>query len=200
MSPRVIVGSILATDSSAYFELLAETGVQLDLHGVLSSAEERKEKYGTEPKMRLLMAKVFLHTADISGPTRDFKQAERMAMSVAEEFFFQGAQEKALQLRVSPFMDKDNPQVPKYQLNLIEFIVAPLVATVGQLFPELGRLKDNLATNSASWALRWQEENSMSEPGWDGGGVEGAQKQVENIHRILGVEGVMAESGITSRY
>lgn len=47
-------------------------------------------------------------------------------------FYFQGDDEAALGLQVSPFMDRNNPQLAKLQESFINHLVAPLCNAYGE--------------------------------------------------------------------
>ena len=51
---------------------------------------------------------------------------------IVEEFFQQGDRERQLGLPISPFMDRENPKIPRSQINFIEFICAPVYHSVGE--------------------------------------------------------------------
>lgn len=148
---KMIIAAVLATDSAAHYRLLGEIAVLAEVKssqqpgGIMPrTAAARAEAFGgSDDKARLLLGRTLVHAADVSGPARAFKQAERIARQLSDEFLLQGDHEKALGIPVSPFMDrrKRMPEVPKLQISLIEFIVAPLTAKVVEIFPELDRLR-----------------------------------------------------------
>ena len=59
---------------------------------------------------------------------------------------------------VTPFMDRRITKINKMQLTFIQFIVAPLFATVRDLVPEIKPMCRSLANNAQSWAMRWRED------------------------------------------
>ena len=72
-----------------------------------------------------------------------------------EEFFAQGDEERARGMPISPMFDREATLVPQCQVNFIEFVVGPLFAGIGRIFPELQQLGRNVCANRRIWGERW---------------------------------------------
>ena len=66
-----------------------------------------------------------------------------------KEFFFQGEQEKALGLPVTPFMDRPNASIPKAQLGFLKYLCLPLFQGICPAIPALTVATDHMNDNIA---------------------------------------------------
>ena len=66
---------------------------------------------------------------------------------VFKEFFFQGEQEKALGLPVTPFMDRPTASIPKAQLGFLKYLCQPLFKAMAVAIPSLEVACDCMAEN-----------------------------------------------------
>ena len=82
---------------------------------------------------------------------KNFDQAKHWAQMVQEEFFCQGDLEKENKLAVSPFMDRDNPALPRMQLNFLDFLVSPLFASVKTLLPKIEYMCGKIEEAKKKW-------------------------------------------------
>lgn len=64
--------------------------------------------------------------ADINGPCKYHDIHVRWTYRIAEEFYEQGDEEAELGLPISPYMDREHPQLAKLQESFINHLVAPL--------------------------------------------------------------------------
>ena len=98
---RQVVEMILATDMAKHFELLAQFRVAV-----------------TSPKLdeesnRFFLYKILLKCADIGHSAKVTDLHEKWSLRVMEEFFKQGDAEKAENLAVSMFCDRDSTDISK---------------------------------------------------------------------------------------
>ena len=112
----------------------------------------------SEEKERHFILELCLHCADVSNPYKPFALCEKWAKLVAEEFSLQGDREKAEGLEVSPMCDRFGINLPNFQMGFIEFVVAPLILTVVQLFYPLHPIGDNILKNFLEWGKKRCEE------------------------------------------
>ena len=114
-----------------HFDQISKTKVFLEVNGDdcrrFCRGENVKIECLSDEKNRLFFLEVLLHTSDISNPFKPFFICEKWADLVVEEFFQQGDKEAALNLDISPMMDRKNTNMFNMQLGFIEFVVSPLV-------------------------------------------------------------------------
>eukprot|EP00929_Paragymnodinium_shiwhaense_P000218 TRINITY_DN100467_c0_g1_i1.p1 TRINITY_DN100467_c0_g1~~TRINITY_DN100467_c0_g1_i1.p1 ORF type:complete len:1774 (+),score=431.20 TRINITY_DN100467_c0_g1_i1:236-5557(+) len=114
-----------------------------------------------EAENRQFLRATFLHTADISNPTRTFVTCKEWAKCIIEEFFEQGDAERSLGLPVSPLNDREKTNFPLSQVGFIEFFVAPLVMAAARVLPPLQTdMLENLMVNVRRWAEDWRDETN----------------------------------------
>ena len=127
---------ILNTDAAKHFELLALFREGLE-----------KKKMG-----RSLLGSMLLHLADVSNPCKQPMVAAKWAFAVQEEFFRQGDKERELGMDVSPFMCKDDENLPKMQNKFTEFFVAPMLDMMSEFLPKVDVVfGPPLRVNTAFW-------------------------------------------------
>jgi len=93
-----------------------------------------------DPRHRLFIGRLILHSADISGPVHSsFEVAADWAVRVAAEFTKQSEKEQLLQLPVTPYMQGLDSQykIAKMQVGFYQFMVMPLFHILGKLFYNL---------------------------------------------------------------
>jgi len=96
-------------------------------------------KHGLEMKQlsRGLLSSMILHIADVSNPTRPGPVSRQWAFAVQEEFFRQGDKEKELGIAVSPFMDREQENLPRMQGAFIDALVSPAFHLVAEFLPKI---------------------------------------------------------------
>lgn len=135
---QLIVGLVLGTDMSKHFEdfakfkaRLAQIRPQQDMS--LRSIPSLGHLQPQAPVALITVAtdaqfflQIAMHTADVSNPAKPLVHYRRWVTMVMEEFFGQGDQERDRGLPISTFFDRRQPNIPKFQLGFIDFIVLPL--------------------------------------------------------------------------
>lgn len=121
----LIIEAILATDLKRHFEILAEFNAKVN------DADAPGIDWTNETD-RLLAMQMCIKLADINGPCKIHNIHVQWTYRIAEEFYEQGDEEAALGLPISPYMDRNNPQLAKLQESFINHLVAPLCNAYGE--------------------------------------------------------------------
>uniref|UniRef100_H2ZBQ7 PDEase domain-containing protein n=1 Tax=Ciona savignyi TaxID=51511 RepID=H2ZBQ7_CIOSA len=117
----LVVEAILATDLKKHFVILSQFGVKSQNgKGISWSADED----------RLLVCQMVIKLADIGGPAKKRNLHMTWTKAICEEFFIQGDEERELGLPVSPFMDREQPQVAELQRTFINNLIKPIVQSM----------------------------------------------------------------------
>lgn len=101
---------------------------------------------------RNIVLVVGLHLSDIANPCYKWNDYFRWTKKLIEEWYKQGDRERALNLPVSPMMDRHKPNVPRGQVGFIDYIVKPLLGEWIKLFPATATLNRHLQENRDRWA------------------------------------------------
>lgn len=132
----VFIEAILATDMSKHMDIIRKF---VNLESPFHRCSETN---------RLAVMRLLMKAADISASVRKGHLAETWGKRIVEEFYQQGDKEKALGMKVSPFMDRDHPDMERVNYNFVVYLVIPLFSTLSTLLPALGsrvRMADVLA-------------------------------------------------------
>ena len=140
-----IIFMVLGTDMAHHFDHLGQFQAQ-----IMNTTADM-----TDITVRRKMLRMCLHCADVSNPTKKFSVYEKWAHKVMEEFYQQGDKERELGMTISPFMDRNNPQVAKCQLGFIKFIVRPLYLSFCEL---VTTLKDEVMGNLDKNVKEWERQ------------------------------------------
>lgn len=130
---------ILATDLAHSFELISK----------FQSAVGMTKPFETSTSQTLLL-QMILKVADVAHPAKPWVVHRRWSDLVTEEFFLQGDLEAAQQLPISPLCDRSNNNLPKSQVDFIEFVVRPCVTLLSS-FCLTTLWTDQLNTNFKTW-------------------------------------------------
>merc|ERR1719356_1758823 len=101
---------------------------------------------------------LFLHSADVSNPTKPWAICKEWAFRCLEEFFDQGDKEKSLGIPVGMLNDRTKVNRPFSQIGFLEFMIVPLTMGVVKLFPSLYELAENLQINLQCWHQMWVKD------------------------------------------
>lgn len=82
---------------------------------------------------------------------------------MVQEFFEQGDAERALNLTISPNMDRTSSDQYAISLGFIDFLCKPFLEVLTDLLPALAPLLDNLNANREKWAELQREEKERAE-------------------------------------
>lgn len=115
----LVIEAILATDLKRHFEIVAEFNSK-------ANEEDSPGVDWTQEDDRLLVMEIAIKLADINGPCKIHDIHVQWTFRIAEEFYEQGDEEAELGLPISPFMDREHPQLARLQESFINHLVAPL--------------------------------------------------------------------------
>uniref|UniRef100_T1JKH8 Phosphodiesterase n=1 Tax=Strigamia maritima TaxID=126957 RepID=T1JKH8_STRMM len=115
----LVIEAILATDLKRHFEILAEFNAKVN-------DDEAPGIDWYNESDRLLVMEMCIKLADINGPCKEHGLHIQWTHRIADEFYEQGDEEASLGLAISPFMDRNNPQLAKLQESFITHLVGPL--------------------------------------------------------------------------
>jgi len=135
-----------------------------------------------DDKNRLFVMELLLHCSDISNPFKPFKLCSKWADLVIEEFCQQGDKEKSMGLEVSPMCDRAAVSLCNMQMGFIEFVVAPLIIAVVNIFPTLHSIGFNMKDNVQLWGERRLQEIAPSSESDDKGSEE-TKKLLERLQK-----------------
>lgn len=156
---RVIIESVLSTDNACHFAMVKELAVLNEVHA--EALHNDRLQVINSPESINLINKLFLHSADISNPTKPFAICREWAMLVMEEFFAQGDLEQATGIPISPLNDRSKVNIPQSQVGFAEFVVAPLYMQQFKLFPEFVDSCQFLIGNMVQWAAEGNEQKLL---------------------------------------
>ncbi|KAI9908769.1 hypothetical protein PsorP6_016244 [Peronosclerospora sorghi] len=140
-----IIRSILATDMHRHASIVAKVH-EAQVHG---------SRYGDET-LRELLVDAVMHAADVSGPTQTCDQHFRWATRLLEEFNEQHAEEVALGISATAFMDggPESAEFARVNLAFVDSCAFPLWRALGGLLAGLDGCLANVERNRAMWATR----------------------------------------------
>ena len=127
--------------------------------------EEKKKGENKENDIdKQLYMDLFIHSADISNPTKIFSVYFKWAKFVVDEFWDQGDKEKKLGMKCS--CDREKVTIYQNQLGFINFIELPYFVVFAELFPKLKFYYDNLNENKKI-LLAMQEKDNLAKKAED---------------------------------
>jgi len=130
----MMIENILSTDMKVHFSMLADFKKELleDPNFGSDGSEEKKLK----------ISNMFIHTADLSGSTKDIKIAAKWTERVNQEFADQYESEIEKEIPLTPyFANLDSNEVfYKSEASFLKFIVTPLYELANMF--EQGQLGD----------------------------------------------------------
>jgi cAMP-specific phosphodiesterase 4 len=153
---KTIVSGVLATDMAHHFTMVSEADVFFQVNeGKLSNSTDRVALFRENPKNADFLVRLWMHTADISNPVKNFTVCQKWCTAVTDEFFAQGDRERTEGMPVSAMMDRDTTNTSQLQVNFIEFVVGPLYAGLIKIFPEIFELGIQVCYNRKQWGDKW---------------------------------------------
>jgi hypothetical protein len=143
----MVINMILATDIGRHFAILDTVR-----RGILKKFDPN-DKEDLNNYMKLIVK-----CADVGNPAKRLETSELWSHRVQEEFFAQGDEEKRLGLPVSPFMDREKPNLPKSQIGFIDYIAKPLYECLVQFDPKLQVCMSNMINTKKHWEAKAIEQ------------------------------------------
>ncbi|KAF9980286.1 High affinity cAMP-specific and IBMX-insensitive 3',5'-cyclic phosphodiesterase 9A [Mortierella antarctica] len=129
------------------------------------SMDGDRSPFDLPANLRQSLCNCLLHAADISNAVKPWALCKKWSDLVVEEFFRQGDIEKAQQLPVSPYMDRDQHNQPQISLGFCDFVVKPYFETFVEFLPEATPFLANLMNNRTQWvALQTAELLTTKDP------------------------------------
>lgn len=165
---KMIIEVILHTDITQHpamvkeLELLYEMNTKV-FDGTIKAVTEKETEVLTTTENKKLTAKVLLHAADTSNPTKPWEIAKAWAWRVLDEYAEQGDQEKRIGIPVQMLNDRDKVNRPNSQIGFIEFIITPLVAAEVKIFPTWYETSVLLEENLYGWEQMWIKDSNPNE-------------------------------------
>lgn len=98
----------------------------------------------------MLLYKILIKCSDVSNPTKDLSICLPWTRLIMSEFMSQGDMEKKLGIPVSPYMDRDNQNVPSCQTGFIDYVVQPLFVAL-DTFQTVPNILSRLTKNREYW-------------------------------------------------
>jgi hypothetical protein len=136
----MVINMILATDIGRHFAIL-----DVVKRGILKKFDPaNKEDLSNYMKM-------VVKCADVGNPAKRLNISQQWSHRVQEEFFLQGDEEKRLGLPISPFMDRDKPNLSKSQIGFIDYIAKPLFECLVTFDPKLDQCMQNMIVVRSHW-------------------------------------------------
>jgi len=151
---RLVIDLVLATDLKQHFAHLGEFNICAG-----SGKLGVKDSAG-----RHLLVKMALKCADVSHAAKTHKMHIEWTNRVVQEFYLQGDREREAGLKVSPFMDRRQADVPKAQIGFFDFIARPIFEAFSKALdpdmPCLQLLDEN--KQHWEWMMMNPEERKVS--------------------------------------
>jgi hypothetical protein len=135
---KSIINCIMATDMSKHSEVIEQGNKHVEIG----------TKLELDTADMLLIGRLFLHAADLSGPAKEYSVARAWARCVTEEFNAQNELEVSMGLPSLSFMARCNEvNFLKNEIGFSGFFVAPLWRVVSKICPELEFMTEQLEQN-----------------------------------------------------
>eukprot|EP01095_Lingulamoeba_sp_RSL-Kostka_P009305 TRINITY_DN3207_c1_g1_i1.p1 TRINITY_DN3207_c1_g1~~TRINITY_DN3207_c1_g1_i1.p1 ORF type:complete len:614 (-),score=156.71 TRINITY_DN3207_c1_g1_i1:97-1938(-) len=134
----IMIDCILATDLSRTAESLSK----------IKSIVDQYDKENRDHRRYLCIG--IMKSADLSNPARNFNISRMWGNVIQNEFFNQGDCEQKIGLEISPFMDRNDPNLEQMQMNFIDFLVIPIFTIINKIIPVEFCL-ENIINNRSMW-------------------------------------------------
>ncbi|KAJ3158431.1 cAMP-specific 3',5'-cyclic phosphodiesterase 4D [Geranomyces michiganensis] len=153
-----VIGMVLATDISEHFTTLAQFKNKVSATGNFDPKTNAGDRFS--------VLQMLIKCADVSNLSRDWSIYTVWLERLMREFVAQGDQEKMMNLPVSPFMDRENINIPQSQLGFIDYICQPMVELMVKVLPLPPMLDQLLANKERLQIVRDKESRyRMKSPG-----------------------------------
>ena len=107
----------------------------------------------------------FVFVADFAS----WNLCQKWSSRVVSEFFSQGDAERALNLVISPNMDRSTADQYSISLGFIDFLCKPFFEVLSELLPGLKPMVETLLENRGRWAELQRAENEKEKEAREGG-------------------------------
>ena len=159
-----MIGFVLATDMIFHFKQFNYLKQKISTYSIEKGNNRNKivENADNLNTLQQELLEILIHACDISNPTKPYKIYNIWATKVVSEFWRQGDKEKSLGLPVSMNCDRETTTIAKCQIGFMNGIVAPFFGSIGEIFPELQFLVDNVNNNASIYKKIREEEESKA--------------------------------------
>jgi len=148
---KAIIQSVFATDNDLHPQLLSTFKTKMMSKDFPSSTDDKQ-----------CLMNMLIHGADIANPTRPLEIYLKWVPRIMEEFWEQGDQEKAAGLPISPYADRQMPNVPRCQLGFLEMLVVPLFMFLEKFAHAIedARINTNAQVNRAHYVAQIEQQEA----------------------------------------
>ncbi|KAK9862181.1 hypothetical protein WJX84_011393 [Apatococcus fuscideae] len=165
-----MIDLILGTDMKKHFSMLSRFQAIPRGAAVNADAAERHPRLpgcGSVPQeephsrarladlpgdAKLLVAQMALKVADIAHLSAPTEVHRRWTAQLTEEFFRQGDRERALDMKISPLMDRaDSAGMVKSQVGFLEIVALPMIKEYVNMVPGAQPILDGILANYDYW-------------------------------------------------
>jgi hypothetical protein len=171
-----MITTILHTDVTKHNDIIKELGMLYQMNSEAFDNLEPGPAVTQSHQNVQLVLNAILHCADVGNPMKPWEVASKLAFLCIDEFFAQGDLEKANNIPVQMLNDRDKVNKPNSQIGFIEFVIAPMVITMVNIFPQLDGLAETLASNTEQWSQVWKDESNP--------GVEAMEKVNVRVNKV----------------
>ena len=155
MMRKRMINCVLSTDMVKHAEIFSLIKVSTEKYKINQGKNANKFFDGLESMalydMQQNFMDLFIHSCDISNPTKPYDIYQIWASNVMNEFYLQGDKEKKLGLPVSFLCDRDTTTIPQGQIGFMEGVVLPFYSSVVNIFPGLDYSIKNLNYNKTEF-------------------------------------------------
>jgi len=155
-----IITTILHTDITQHNAMIKEMGLLYQMNSDAFDECDPVAAVTSSQQNLQLVLNMLLHGADVANPMKPWVMCEKLAHLCLDEFFAQGDLEKHEGIPVQMLNDRDKVNRPNSQIGFIEFLIAPFVEGMVNMFPPLDSLANHLGENIERWSQVWQEETT----------------------------------------
>lgn len=168
---KLLIDMVLATDMKQHFSILSKFQAKLQIK--LRSSSNLAPLFGTgnslphpreggaatssqipiteDEQDRSLIMQVCLKVADVGHLSASWAVHHVWVSRLEEEFFRQGDREKALNLPVSPLMDRTRDGITKSQVGFFDIVALPLFYSWAAVFVDATPLVRSVEDNCNHW-------------------------------------------------
>ena len=143
----------MSTDMKQHFSVLgvfsSMTSNKNPSHG--ASQDDGGEEMSWDNDAQLVALKMALKVSDLGHLANEEATHHMWVSRLEQEMFSQGDKEKALNLPISPLMDRTKEGVTKSQIYFFNVVAIPLFTQLAHVFPGTKEILDNLLLNFDRW-------------------------------------------------
>jgi hypothetical protein len=165
MMRKRMINCVLSTDMVKHAQIFSLIKVSTEKYKINQGKNAYKFFEGLESmalfEMQQNFMDLFIHSCDISNPTKPYDIYQIWATNVMNEFYLQGDREKKMGLPVSFLCDRDTTTIPQGQIGFMEGVVLPFYSSVVNIFPGLDYSIKNLNFNKAQF-IKMKEEDEKA--------------------------------------